>query len=174
VGVLGLGVLGARVAQALQPFEYPVQGWSRRARSVDGVRSFVGAGQLRDFLASSQVLVNLLPLTPDTRGILDRATLSQLPAGAYLVNVARGEHVVDADLLALIDSGHLAGATLDVFSTEPLPADNALWHHPKITATPHISAQTLREESIAQIAGKMLALERGETVAGIVDTSRGY
>jgi len=174
IGVLGLGVLGVRVARALRQFEFPVRGWSRNARVVDGVRCFSGTAQLTDFLAGSQVLVNLLPLTPDTRDILNRHRLSQLPKGACLVNVARGEHVVDDDLLSLLDSGHLAGATLDVFRTEPLPSDHAFWRHPRITATPHISAQTLREDSVAQIAGKILALERGESVAGIVDQARGY
>ena len=174
IGLLGLGVLGLRVAQALRQFEFPVRGWSRSARAVDGVRCFHGSSQLADFLVGSRVLVNLLPLTPDTRGILGRHTLSRLPQGAYLVNVARGEHVVDDDLLSLIDSGHLAGATLDVFRTEPLPSGHAFWRHPKITVTPHVSAQTLREESVAQIARKILALERGESVAGIVDLQRGY
>jgi glyoxylate/hydroxypyruvate reductase A len=174
VGVLGLGVLGEQVAQALRQFGFPVHGWSRSARAVDGVRCFSGSSQLPEFLARSSALVCLLPLTPDTRDVLDHARLSQLPKGAYLVNVARGEHVVDADLLSLIDTGHLAGATLDVFRTEPLPSEHPFWRHPKITVTPHVSAQTLREESIAQIAGKILALERGESVAGIVDLHRGY
>jgi glyoxylate/hydroxypyruvate reductase A len=175
IGVLGLGVLGTQVAQALRQFAFPVQGWSRSARVVDdGIVRFDGAARLPEFLAASRVLVNLLPLTADTRDMLDHARLSLLPRGAYLVNVARGEHLVDADLLALLDAGHLAGATLDVFRAEPLPAEHAFWRHPAVTVTPHISAQTLREESIAQIAGKILALERGEPVAGIVDPRRGY
>jgi len=174
VGVLGLGVLGEQVAQALRQFGFPVHGWSRSARTVDGIRCFSGGAQLPEFLALSAALVCLLPLTPDTRDVLDHASLSQLPKGAYLVNVARGEHVVDADLLALLDTGHLEGATLDVFRTEPLPTEHPFWRHPKIRVTPHVSAQTLREESIAQIAGKILALERGESVAGMVDLQRGY
>jgi glyoxylate/hydroxypyruvate reductase A len=174
VGVMGLGVLGERVARALQMFEFPVNGWSRSAKSIDGVRSFCGAEQFKDFLAASKVLVNLLPLTPDTRDIMNRETLSQLQAGGYVINVARGAHLVDDDLLALLDSGHLAGATLDVFRTEPLPAAHPFWRHPQITLTPHTSARTLREESIAQIAGKILALEQGYCVAGIVDPVRGY
>ena len=174
VGVLGLGVLGTRVAQALRQFDYPVHGWSRSARDVDGIRNYFGAEQLPDFLAASHALVCLLPLTSNTRDILGRANLSLLPAGAYLVNVARGELVVDDDLLNLLDSGHLAGATLDVFRTEPLPAMHAFWRHPKVRVTPHVSAQTLREESMAQIAGKILALERGDPVAGMVNLQRGY
>ena len=177
VGVMGLGVLGSRVAQALQTFEFPVNGWSRSPRAADalpGVRTFAGAAQLGDFLQSSRVLVNLLPLTAETENILNHAHLSRLQPGGYLINVARGAHLVDADLLALLDSGHLAGATLDVFRTEPLPGGHPFWHHPQLTLTPHTSARTLRDESIAQIARKMAAMERGEAVAGVVDAARGY
>jgi glyoxylate/hydroxypyruvate reductase A len=174
VGVMGLGVLGERVARALQVFEFPVNGWSRSAKTIAGVTGFAGAGQLDDFLASSRVLVNLLPLTPDTRDILRLETLSKLQPGGYVINVARGAHLVDEDLITLIDSGHLAGATLDVFRTEPLPPEHPFWRHANITITPHTSARTLREESIAQIAGKIGALERSEPIAGIVDAVRGY
>lgn len=174
VGVMGLGVLGARVAQALAHFEFPVNGWSRTPKLLDGVRGFNGVAQLDAFLAASRVLVNLLPLTPDTTDILNRERLSRLQPGGYVINVARGAHLVDEDLLALLDSGHLAGATLDVFRTEPLPPAHPFWRHPKITITPHTSARTLRETSIAQIADKMAALERGEPVAGLVDVGRGY
>jgi len=174
VGVMGLGVLGARVARALRVFEFPVNGWSRSAKAIEGVQGFSGAAQLDDFLRASTVLVNLLPLTPDTRDILCRETLSKLQPGGYVINVARGAHLVDDDLMALLDSGHLAGATLDVFRTEPLPPAHPFWQHPKITLTPHTSARTLRDESIAQIAGKILALERGEPIAGRVDVARGY
>lgn len=174
VGIMGLGVLGERVAKAVAQFEFPVNGWSRSPKQVEGVRCFAGPAQLPDFLAASRVLVCLLPLTAETRDILRRETLSQLQAGGYVINVARGAHLVEDDLMALIDSGHLAGATLDVFRQEPLPAGHPFWTHPKITVTPHTSARTLRDESIAQIAGKMLALERGEPVAGVVDHHRGY
>lgn len=174
VGVMGLGVLGERVARALAHFEFPVLGWSRSPKEVPGVRAFHGAGQFDDFLAASRVLVNLLPLTPDTENIMNRQTLSRLPAGGYVINVARGAHLVEEDLLDLIDSGHLAGATLDVFRTEPLPAGHPFWSHPRIVATPHTSARTLREQSIAQIAGKIAALQRGEPLAGTVDPARGY
>lgn len=174
VGILGLGVLGERVARAVAQFEFPVNGWSRSAKAVPGVRAYTGAAQLADFLAASRVLVCLLPLTPDTRDLLNLANLSRLRPGGYVINVARGAHLVDDDLVALLDSGHLAGATLDVFRTEPLPPQHPFWTHPKITVTPHTSARTLRSESIAQIAGKMAALERGEPVAGVVDPSRGY
>ena len=174
VGVMGLGVLGERVAKALQVFDFPVNGYSRSPKQLPGIRCFSGVQALPAFLAATRVLVNLMPLTPETENILNQATLSQLQPGGYVVNVARGRHLVDDDLIALIDSGHLAGATLDVFRTEPLPADHAFWRHPRITVTPHTSARTLREESIAQIVGKIQALQRGEAVHGIVDLQRGY
>jgi len=175
VGVMGLGVLGSRVAQALRSFDFPVNGWSRSSKTLDGVQTFHGMGEgLHDFLAASQVLVNLLPLTPDTRDILNRDTLGRLRPGGYVINVARGAHLVEEDLLALLDSGHLAGATLDVFRTEPLPAAHPFWTHPQVTVTPHTSARTLRDESIAQIARKIRALEQGEPIAGVVDRARGY
>jgi glyoxylate/hydroxypyruvate reductase A len=192
VGVLGLGVLGTRVAQALRMFEFPVNGWSRTAKSsqpvtppvtqsgtgpLDGVRFFAGDAQLPEFLAASRVLVNLLPLTAQTENILNRSTLSQLQPGGYVINVARGAHLVEADLLALLDSGHLAGATLDVFRTEPLPEGHPFWHHPRLTLTPHTSARTLRDDSIAQIASKIRALAAGQPVsslAGVVDHGLGY
>lgn len=174
VGVMGLGVLGERVARALAGFEFPVRGWSRTPKEVPGVQGFAGAEQFDAFLCGTRVLVNLLPLTPETENILDRRTLGKLLPGGYLVNVARGAHLVDGDLLALLDEGRLAGAALDVFRTEPLPAEHPFWCHPKITVTPHTSARTLRDESIAQIAGKIRALERGEPIAGIVDRQKGY
>ncbi len=174
VGILGLGVLGERVAKALQSFEFPVQGWSRRAKSWPGMLCHTGAEGLQSLLASSRVLVNVLPLTDDTRNLLNHARLSQLPRGAHLINVARGEHVVDDDLLALLDMGHLGGATLDVFREEPLPASHRFWRHPLVTVSPHTAARTDRDASIAQIAHKIEALARGEAVAGVVDRVRGY
>ena len=174
IGVMGLGVLGERVARALTAFEFPVNGWSRSAKSIDSVRGFAGAAQFDAFLAATRILVCLLPLTPDTRDIMRRETLARLRPGGYVINVARGAHLVDDDLVSLLDSGHLSGATLDVFRTEPLPSAHPFWKHPKITVTPHASARTLRDESIAQIVGKILAMERGEPVAGIVEPNRGY
>ena len=174
VGVMGLGVLGERVARTLAAFDFPVNGWSRSAKAIDRVRCFAGPAQFPAFLAASRVLVNLLPLTPDTQDIMRRETLSQLQCGGYVINVGRGAHLVEDDLLALIDSGHLTGATLDVFRTEPLPSQHPFWTHPKICVTPHTSARTLRDQSIAQIARKILAFEAGEPIAGIVDAARGY
>jgi|SRR5438105_4547293 len=174
VGIMGLGVLGQRVAQAVRLFEFPVRGWSRTAKAVPGVRCFSGGEQFGEFLSGTKVLVCLLPLTAETQDIMNRANLSRLMPGGYVINVARGAHLVDEDLIALLDSGHLAGATLDVFRTEPLPAGHPFWTHPRITVMPHTSARTLRDESIAQIAGKILAHERGEPIAGVVDRQRGY
>lgn len=174
VGVMGLGVLGERVVKALQVFEFPVNGYSRSPKTLPGIRCFSGAQELPDFLAATRVLVNLMPLTPETENILNHATLSQLQPGGYLINVARGKHLVEEDLITLIDNGHLVGATLDVFRTEPLFVGHPFWQHPKITVTPHTSARTLREESIAQIVGKIQALQRGESINGMVDPLRGY
>ena len=173
VGVMGLGVLGERVAKALGVFEFPVRGWSRSPKQIDGVQTFSGEAGFRDFLRGTRVLVNLLPLTPETENILCRDTLQQLLPGAYLINVARGAHLVEEDLVALIAQGHVAGAMLDVFRQEPLPAGHPFWTIPQITMTPHTSARTLREDSIAQIVGKVAALSRGEAVVGMVDPQRG-
>src|SRR5262249_42465683 len=136
--------------------------------------SFAGRNELPAFLSRSRVLACLLPSTPETVGLLDRPTLELLPRGAHLINVARGGILVDQDLLLLIDRGHIAGATLDVFRTQPPPQDHPFWHHPRVTLTPHISAVTLVQDSIAQIVAKIRALERGEDVTGIVDRARGY
>jgi glyoxylate/hydroxypyruvate reductase A len=174
VGIMGLGVLGRRAAEAVAHFDFPVLGWTRTAREVPGVRCFSGSAGLHEFLAATRILVCLLPLTPDTENILNRDTLSRLMPGGYVINVARGAHLVDDDLVALLEGGHLAGATLDVFRTEPLPADHPFWHVPFITITPHLSARTLHAESVAQIAGRIRAFDRGEPVEGLVDRTRGY
>jgi glyoxylate/hydroxypyruvate reductase A len=174
VGVLGAGVLGSHVAKTLQAFEFPVNVWSRSPKHIDGGQSFSGAAQLSEFLKATRVLVNLLPLTPETENILNREHLLQLQQGAYLINVARGRHLVEQDLLDVLDAGHMAGATLDVFREEPLPQGHAFWTHPQITVTPHTSARTLREESIAQIAGKLKAVSAGQAIEGRVDKVRGY
>jgi glyoxylate/hydroxypyruvate reductase A len=174
VGVMGLGNLGMRVVKTLQMFEYQINGYSRNPREIPGVNCFSGSEGLREFLSNTSVLVNLLPLTAETVDILNYNTLSLLPPGGYLINAARGAHLVDQDLLKLLDSGHLSGATLDVFRTEPLPADHAFWHHHKITVTPHIAARTLREDSVAEIAGKIQTLQQGGQINGIVDHQRGY
>jgi glyoxylate/hydroxypyruvate reductase len=177
IGVMGLGVLGQRVSRALAQFDFHVRGWSRSAKFIPGVRTYFGDAGFHDFLAATRILVCLLPLTPETENIMRRDTLARLQPGGYVINVARGRHLVDEDLIALLDSGQLAGATLDVFRSEPLPAAHPFWQHPKITVTPHTSARTLRDESIAQIAGKIRALENGAPIAslaGVVDAKKGY
>jgi glyoxylate/hydroxypyruvate reductase A len=174
VGILGLGVLGAHVAQAVAAFGMPVRGYSRGERQIDGVTTFAGAAQFDAFLDGVKVLVNLLPHTPETDNVLNRRTFSKLAKGAYLINIARGGHLVEQDLLEALASGQIAAATLDVFREEPLPPEHLFWREPRITITPHVSARTLREESVEQIAGKMTALMRGETVSGVVDIDRGY
>lgn len=174
IGILGYGVLGRAVADALRTFAFPVLAWSRSPHADADVPLLTGESGLHAVLAQSRMLIVLLPCTPQTRGLLDRARLSMLPRNAHLVNIARGAIVVENDLLALLDEGHLASATLDVFEEEPLPAGHPFWHHPRIVITPHVSAATLIDESIAQVAGKIAALERGEPVTGIVDRQRGY
>ncbi|MCV9915154.1 glyoxylate reductase [Burkholderia pseudomallei] len=174
VGVLGLGALGAEVARALAALGLPVRGYSRAPKAIDGVTTFAGAAQLDAFLGGAKLLVNLLPSTAATDGILNARTFSKLAHGAYLVNLARGAHLVEADLLDALASGRVAAATLDVFAPEPLPPDHPFWREPRITITPHCSADTLRAEAVGQIAAKIGALERGEPIGGIVDRDRGY
>jgi glyoxylate/hydroxypyruvate reductase A len=174
VGVMGTGVLGAHVASALVALGFPVLGWSRGKKEIDGVRCFAGPAELDAFLGGSRALVCMLPLTADTAGLLNRRTLSRLPAESYVINVARGGLVVDDDLLAALDAGRVAGATLDVFNEEPLPAAHPYWRHPKVLVTPHASAITLLDEAAAQVAAKIRRLERGEPVSGVVDPARGY
>jgi glyoxylate/hydroxypyruvate reductase A len=174
IGILGMGVLGSRIAEALQHFDFPVHGWSRSRKEIAGVHSHAGAEELDTFLSHSQVLVCVLPLTDDTIGMLDYATLAHLPKGAWLINVARGAHLVDRDLLQLLEDGHLAGATLDVFHDEPMASDHPFWREPRITITPHIAALTQRGDSIRQIAAKIKLMERGQPIAGLVDRAKGY
>jgi glyoxylate/hydroxypyruvate reductase len=174
VGVLGLGVLGGEVAQALLTLGVPVRGYSRSAKQIENVEVFAGPDQFDAFLDDLDMLINLLPHTPDTEGILNARTFGKLARGAYIVNIARGAHLVDDDLIAALDSGQIAAATLDVFHTEPLPPQHAFWTHPRVSITPHIAAETLQAESIVQIAAKINALENGEPISGVVDIARGY
>ncbi len=174
VGILGLGILGERVAQALQHFEYPVIGWSRSPKNISGVKSYVGPAQLNNFLSQSTILVCLLPLTSETQNILNNSNLSQLPKGAYVINAARGGHLVEQDLINLLDSQHLAGATLDVAQQEPLPAGHPFWHHPKIVLTPHNAAQSLVGPCVAQISQQLQNLHAGLKVEGEVSQALGY
>jgi glyoxylate/hydroxypyruvate reductase A len=177
VGVFGLGVLGRQVAHAFAALGFVVNGYARSARTDAQITCFAdsgGAGDFNSFLKASRILILLAPLTPATQDRFDYATLSQLPKGAYVINVARGGLLVDGALLALLDSGHLAGAALDVFRQEPLPPEHPFWTHPKIRMTPHISAITVIGPSARQIAEKIRRLERAEPVSGVVDRARGY
>jgi glyoxylate/hydroxypyruvate reductase A len=174
IGVMGLGALGAQVAASLARSGFPVRGWSRNPKQLQAVECFDGHANLDRYLDGLHVLVNLLPLTADTENILNRRLFARLAPGAQLINVARGAHLVDEDLLGALADGQLAGATLDVFRQEPLPANHPFWREPRIEITPHVSAMTQRTESIRQIADKIKALEHGEPVAGIVDRTRGY
>lgn len=174
VGILGMGLLGQRIADALAHFDFPLRGWSRSPKALPGIECFSGNDGLDAFLRGSRVVVCVLPLTPETSRILGRTNLAKMPKGSFVINVARGGHVVEADLLELVQDGHIAGATLDVFDEEPLPPQHPFWQEPRITVTPHMAALTLRDESALQIAGKIRALQRGKAVAGVVDRTRGY
>ncbi|MEO8384749.1 MAG: glyoxylate/hydroxypyruvate reductase A [Betaproteobacteria bacterium] len=174
VGIMGLGDIGARVAQAVASFDYPTLGWSRTAKSLPGITSYAGDDALGEFLRRVRVLVCVLPLTPETKGLLNATTLSKLKPDAYLINVARGGHLVENDLLQMLANGQLSGATLDVFREEPLPPQHPFWTHPRITVTPHISAITLLSESVNQISEKIRALELGVSIEGVMQPGRGY
>lgn len=174
VGILGAGALGEKVAVSLRDHDFDVAVWSRTQKTIAGVGSFAGPDALDAFLARTRILVCLLPLTADTEDFIDHDLLAKLMPEGYLINVGRGRHLVDDDLLAAIAEGRLAGATLDVFRREPLPADHPFWQEPRITITPHCSAMTQRAATLAQIADKIGRLERGEPITGVVDRSRGY
>ncbi|EMH7334003.1 glyoxylate/hydroxypyruvate reductase GhrA [Serratia bockelmannii] len=174
IGILGAGVLGQSVARKLTEFGFRVRCWSRSAKQIDGVQSFAGEAQRAAFLDGVKLLINLLPNTPETVGILNRELFAQLSTGAYLINIARGAHLVEADLLAALEQGQLTAAALDVFAREPLPQDHPFWRHPRVTITPHIAAITLPQQAMDQIAANIRALEAGRTPAGVVDRQRGY
>jgi glyoxylate/hydroxypyruvate reductase A len=173
-GVMGLGVIGAQVARALAAQGFAVRGHARSVKPVDGVAVFAGDSALDAFLDGLDFLVCVLPATPATDGILNRRTLSRLADGAHVVNIGRGAALVEADLIALLDSGKIAGATLDVFREEPLPADHPFWRRPEIVVTPHVSGLTVPDAAMAQIADKIMCLERGGPVSGVVAFERGY
>lgn len=174
VGIMGLGQLGAHVATVVAGLGYPVAGWARSPRRQEGVQVFHGADLLKDFLARTRVLVNLLPLTPETTGIINAEFLAGLRPDAVIINIARGGHVVDADLLAALDSGQVQKAVLDVFNQEPLPAEHPYWSHPRVTVTPHIAAATLEADAAAQISSRIRRLDQGEAAAGLVRRDAGY
>jgi glyoxylate/hydroxypyruvate reductase len=174
VGVMGLGPIGLGVAKALRDHGFDVAGWARRPREVEGIAIYHGSEQLAAFLARSEILVNLLPLTPATENILGRDAFALMPRGAALVNLARGHHVVDGDLIMALDQGQLAAATLDVFREEPLPRENPLWAHPRITVMPHVSRRHDARDVVPRIVENLRRLERGEPLTQLVDRAAGY
>jgi len=174
VGLMGLGQLGTPIARALLGLGYAVNGWSRSAHALDGLTLYRGAEALPAFLAATDVLVCVLPLTEATRGILNRDTFAALPRGAAIVNCGRGEHLVVPDLLAALDSGQLRGAVLDVFAHEPLPADDPLWAAPGVVVTPHMATMASSSVVAQQVAQNVRRLIAGEPLVNQVDPGRGY
>jgi glyoxylate/hydroxypyruvate reductase len=174
VGVMGLGQLGDAIARQLLALGYTVNGWSRTARAIEGARTFAGPESLDDFLAVTDVLVCVLPLTDATRGILDRRAFHALPDGAAVVNCGRGEHLVAADLAAALESGKLRGAVLDVFESEPLSPDDTLWQTPGVVITPHMATKASPDEVVRQVAHNVRQLVAGRPLVNVVDMSRGY
>jgi len=174
VGILGLGQLGQAVIPRLSALGFTVSGWNRSRREIPGVRCYSGPAELPAFLGRTDILVCLLPLTAETRGILDGALFGRLPPGAAIVNVGRGGHMVAADLVAALDSGHLSAAVLDVAEPEPPPADHPFWTHPKILLTPHVASNTRPETGVAFVLDTIARHRHGEPLPGLVDRARGY
>lgn len=174
IGVMGAGILGETVACKFAAEGFTVSCWSRSRKQIEGVKSFAGKEELDDFLKSTKMLINLLPKTAETVGLINKTALQTLPKGAYLLNLARGAHVIENDLLEMLNNGHIAGATLDVFQQEPLPVESDFWLHPNITITPHNAAVTNLPEAVTQISENILRLIKGEKPSGQIDLIRGY
>jgi len=160
--------------ERLRDLDFKIAGWSRARKNFRGIESFAGDDEFEPFLARTDILVCVLPLTPQTRGILNRKTLALLPRNSFVINAARGEHVVESDLLAMIDAGHISGAALDVFSREPLPETSPLWQHPNIAITPHIAALSDPHASAQNVVDGIARYERGDGLVNVVDLARGY
>ncbi|WP_189992499.1 2-hydroxyacid dehydrogenase [Thalassobaculum fulvum] len=174
VGILGLGALGAEAATTVAALGFDVAGWSRTRKSIPNVKSYAGPEEFDAFLARTDILCGLLPLTPETRNLMDAELFAKLPKGAYVVNSGRGQQLVEADLLAALDSGHIAGASLDVFQVEPLPTDHPFWTHPKVQVWPHVSAQTNADSGADQVAENIRRVFAGEKPINEVDPDRQY
>ncbi|MBE3637635.1 2-hydroxyacid dehydrogenase [Mangrovicoccus algicola] len=174
VGVMGLGNLGLAAARTLQGLGFDVRGWARSAKQIDGLKTFAGRKELGAFLGGTDILLDLLPATAATENMLDAAFLAQLPEGAQFINAGRGKHLVEADLLAALDSGAMAGAVLDVFQTEPLPADSPLWSHPAVTVTPHIASTPGKREKAAYVADVLRRFAEGAPLPNVYDPEKGY
>jgi glyoxylate/hydroxypyruvate reductase len=174
VGVMGMGTLGRAALAQLRQLGFDCAGWSRSRRNDPGVRCYAGEAELSAFLAGTDILVCLLPLTPETRGVLSRRVFEALPHGAALVNVGRGGHLVEADLLAALESGQLSAAVLDVCEPEPLPQLHPFWDHPRIWLTPHVASATQAETAVQSLLDNLRRHAAGLPLAGLVDRSRGY
>lgn len=174
IGVLGLGKIGALVARNFAHLGFPVVGWSNSQKEIEGVESHTGQDGFSNCLSQTAILINILPLTPDTEGILNQKSLSLLKKRAYLINVGRGGHLVEEDLIPLIDHGQLSGAFLDVFHTEPLPTPHPFWEHPKVTITPHIASLTNVETAVEQLVENYRRFKTGKQLLHVVSLKKGY
>lgn len=174
IAIMGLGQLGSTCSRSLAALGFSVSGWSRTPREIAGVHCFAGEREFTEFLQRAEILVCLLPLTAQTRGILNAATFSRLPQGAHLIHAARGEHLVEADLLAALERGQIEAATLDVFAAEPLPADHPFWLHPAITVVPHAAALTQPKTAAPIVTANIIRDLSGEPLWHVVDRRTGY
>ncbi|MDP3160759.1 MAG: glyoxylate/hydroxypyruvate reductase A [Reyranella sp.] len=174
IGILGLGTIGQDTAKKFAALGFPTAGWSRTKKSLPGIETFHGADGLARVLAQSDILINVLPLTRDTKGLLDAKVFATLPRGAYLINMARGGHVVDEALLAALDSGHLSGAALDVFNQEPLPQEHRYWTHPRVQVTPHVAGATNPRTASPGVIENIRNIRAGKPLINTVDAKSGY
>ena len=174
IGILGMGEIGGKIAERAASLGFVVSGWSKTRKNIAGVKSYAGQGELNAILGQCDYLVVVLPHTPETINMMDKKFFAQLPQGAWVINVARGSIIVDEDMIASLDSGHLGGAVLDVFRTEPLPEGHPFWKHPKITLTPHVAGVTDPRMALSYVENCVRQNEAGETLADIVDLDRGY
>jgi len=174
IGIMGLGTIGQDTAKKFAALGFPTAGWSRTQKTLPGIETFHGPSGLPKFLGQTNILVNVLPLTRETRGIMDKTLFAALPKGAFVINMGRGGHVVDDDLLAALDSGHLSGAALDVFNVEPLPPEHPYWAHPRVHITPHMAGYTNPRTASPGVIDNIKALRAGQPLKNTVDAKTGY